>query len=253
MDPPPALLDIATPSEVALLDFVRARVSPSMIHEIAQNDYGHDAKKREIAILEQLGPTPVLGVLPYDLVEPLELEQWSYPNLADSDGQLQRLLACIILLRNVAFVSGEEPHADIERSAATVIWLVRGSIVLGSEPSRLALRFLLWLHDKQSDPRLRAFVGFGTLLLQVQEDLAGQNLLNTCTWVEDEEQFAREQLPELEIHSSTWLLGLSCYEDDSARSFPWWDTIEQVIAARSGHFSREVESALRRMHGRLLR
>lgn len=190
-----------------------------MIHEIAMNDYGHNAEKRELAILEQLGATLVLGVLPYDLLEPLELEQWSCPSLADSDGQLQRLLAYVILLRNVAFVSSEDPHADIEKSATTVIWLVRGLIVLGSEASQLALRFLLWLHDKQSDPRLRAFVSFGALLLQVQEDLAGQNLRDTCTWVEDEEKFAREQLHELEIHSATWLLGLSSYEDSSARSF----------------------------------
>jgi hypothetical protein len=60
---------------------------------------------------------------------------------------------------------------------------VRSSIVLGSEASRLALRFLLWLHDKQSDPRLRAFVSFGALLLQIQESLSPSNLLDTCTWV----------------------------------------------------------------------
>ena len=99
-----------------------------------------------------------------------------------------------------------------------MIWLVRGSIAFGIETSLLALRFLLWLHDK-SDPRLRAFVSFGALLLQVQEDPASQNLLDACTWVEDEEKFAREQLNDLEIHSATWLLGLSSYEDGSARSF----------------------------------
>jgi hypothetical protein len=96
-------------------------------------------------------------------------------------------------------------------------------------------------------------VAFGALLLQVQEDLADTNLMDTCAWVEHEEKLARQQLHELEIHSATWLLGLSAYEDDSGSSFPWWDTIEQVIAARSGHLPPEVESALRQMRERLIK
>jgi hypothetical protein len=35
--------------------------------------------------------------------------------------QLQRLLACIILLRNVAFISSEDSPAEVEKSAATAI------------------------------------------------------------------------------------------------------------------------------------
>jgi hypothetical protein len=220
MDPPSDLIAAAAPSEIALLDFVRARVSREMIREIAMNDYGNNAQIRELAILEQLAPNPVLGVVEYDLKEALELEQWSYPRSADTAGHLKRLLACIILLRNAAFVSSDDPHGDIEKSPGKIIWLVRSSIMLGSQASRQGLGFLLWLHGKQGDPRLRAFVSFGALLLQIQEDLCGSNLLDTSTWVEHEEKVAREQLHPLEINSATWLLGLSSYEDCGGRREP---------------------------------
>lgn len=38
------------------------------------------------------------------------------------DPPLQRLLACAILPCNVAFVSGEVPHANIEESVAGLPW-----------------------------------------------------------------------------------------------------------------------------------
>ncbi len=251
MDPPVALIAAAGPSETALLDFVRARVSREMIREIAMNDYGNNAEVRVLAILEQLVPNPVLGVVPYDLKEALELEQWTCPGSADIEGHRKRLLACIILLRNDAFVSGDDDLGDIQKSPGKVIWLVRSSITLGSDASRLALGFLLWLHVKQSDPRLRAFVSFGALLLQIQEGLCGSNLLDTCTWVEHDEKMARELLHPLEINSATWLLGLSAFEDCGGHREPWTDTFAQVVAARSGQLPPEVESALRRLLDRL--
>jgi hypothetical protein len=74
---PFCLIAAAPPSETALLDFIRAKISPEMIHQIAMNDHGHNAEIRELAILEQFAPNPVLGVVPYDLNEALELEQWT--------------------------------------------------------------------------------------------------------------------------------------------------------------------------------
>jgi hypothetical protein len=110
---------------------------------------------------------------------------------------------------------------------------VNSSIALGSQYSRLALGFLLWLYDKQGDPMLRPFVSFGVLLLQIQEGLT--NLLETCALVEEDERLAREQLGD-DVHSARWLIGLNYQEK---RSAPWTDTFAQghhcpVKAASTG-------------------
>jgi hypothetical protein len=110
MEPPARLLAVAPPAETALLDFVRApsRVSREMIHEIAVNDRGNNVAEYELAILKQLAPKPALGFLPWQQsMEVLELERaGSEPDSARD--HLKRLFACTILLRSVAFVSGEE-------------------------------------------------------------------------------------------------------------------------------------------------
>ena len=262
MDPPAQLLTLAPPSETALLDFVRARVSPQMIHEIAMNDYGRNVDVHELEIMRQLSPSPELGMVPWHPREVLELERWREPDEGDADrpptgtpGHLKRLFACVLLLRNVAFVSPEDSDGDlysgeffIDISAATVIQLVRSSIELGSQASRLALGFLLWVHAKQSHPHLRPFVSFAALLLEIQEDASDPSLLETCAWVESEENSAREQLEKSDdVHSSRWLVGLNYQEDMSTRSAVWAEAL-----AKSGHVPPEVESALRRMHERLL-
>ena len=264
MDPPAHLLAFAPPSETALLDFARAQVSREMIHEIALNDYNKDIPLHEFGILQQLTPEPDLGLLPWHPREVLELERWNEPDEGDADrpptgtaGQLKRLFACTILLRNVAFISNEDWEGDLEffiaTSAVTALQLVRSSIALGNEASRLALGFLLWLHGKQSDSLLRPFVSLGVLLLQTQEDPSCPGLLDTCEWAEAEETSAREQLTKSDdVRSSRWLLGLNYQECDWARQPRWADTVERVIVARSGHLSPEAESALRRIYELLL-
>ena len=260
MSPPPALVAVAPPAETTLLDFLRARVSREMIHEICLNDWARDVDLHESEVMKQLSPSPVLGLLPWHPREVFELERWTEPDEATGDipssgsaGHLKRLFACTILLRNVAFVSPEDGDGEffIAISAATVIQLVRSSIALGSQASRLALGFLLWLHGKQSNSLLRPFVSFGVMLLQIQEDLGGTSLLETCAWVERDEKLAREQLDQEDVHSAKWLVGLNYQEDAWDRPKPWAYTLAHVIAARSGKFPPEVESALHEMHDRL--
>jgi hypothetical protein len=240
MDPPLALLAAAPPSETALLDFARApsRVFREMIHEIAMNDRGEDVEIHELAISRQLASQPKLGALPWHPLEVLELQRVSEPDRAYTNrapegpkGHWKRLFACTLLLRNAGYVSLDEADLFIDISSS-VIQLVRSAIALGSQASQLALRFLLWLHDKQSHPMLRPFVSFGVLLLQIQENVAATCLLDTCAWVEAEENSAREQLGR------------------NARA-RWMDSFAQVIEVRSGQLPPEVESALKRMHDRL--
>jgi hypothetical protein len=77
MNPPASLLFIAPPSEIALLDFTRARVSPQMILEIAMNDRENDVSQYELAIWRQFAPEAALGFSVWQsLGEVLELERW---------------------------------------------------------------------------------------------------------------------------------------------------------------------------------
>jgi hypothetical protein len=126
------------------------------------------------------------------------------------------------------------------------IQLLRSSIALGSEASRRALGFLLWLHGKQSDPMLRPFVSCGALLLQIQEGLCDTSLLDTCTWVDKEENSARQQLGS-DVYSAKWLLGLNGQQVHRRTRSPWTETLAEVMTARSGQLPPEVESTLRLM------
>lgn len=254
MDPPAHLLAFAPPSETDLLNFASARVSREMIHEIAMNDRGENAAACELGISKQLAPKPTLGLTTWiSIGEVLWLAQVAEPQ--DDKGHWKRLFACTILLRNVAHTSSSEADdADffIELQARSVIQLVRSAIALGSEPSRLAVGFLLWLHGMQGDPLLRPYVAFGTLLLQIQEDVEHLNLLDTCAWLDFEEQVARDQLGR-DTHSERWLLGLNCQEDSNESRWRWTETFAHLVEANSGRFPPEVVFVLRRMSGLLPR
>jgi hypothetical protein len=253
---PSSLIAAAPPSETGLLDFVRARVTREMIHEIAMNNRENDVAEYELAILNQLAPSPVLGFRPWQQsMEVLELERWRKPDSARA--HLKRLLACTILLRNVACVPKDEDVGGyfIETSAASVIRLVSSCVAVGDQAARLGIGFLLWVHDKQQHPILRPFVSFGALLLQIQEGLP--NLPETCAWVKEDEKLAREQLGK-RVHCGKWLIGLNYQEaygeedeDDPERPQLWADTLAHVIAVRSGQLPPEVKSALKQMHDRL--
>jgi hypothetical protein len=260
MEQPAGLLAIALSSETALLDWTQARVSREMIHEIALNDYEKDIEIHELAILKQLAPAPELGLLLWHPREVLELARWEEPDETEADrpptgltGHFKRLFACTILLRNVAYVANPDNEGEffIATSAASVLQLVRSAIALGSDASRLGVGFLLWLHGEQSHPRLSPFVSFGVLLLQIQENLARANPLDTCAWVEEDEVLARERLNEDDVHSARWLVGLNYLEDYRDKQRLWADTLAWVVSQRSAQLAPEVDSVLRKMVHRL--
>lgn len=223
-----------------------------MIHEIAKNDRENDVAEYELAILKQLAPKPALGLATWiSMGEVLWVEQVREP--ADVAGHSKRLFACAILLRNVAFVSpaeADEAEFFVELQAASVIQLVHSAIALGSQASQLTIGFLLWLHGKQSHPRLRPFVSFGVLLLLVQQNLASASLLDTCAWVEAQENSAREQLGR-KVHSDRWLVGLNCQEDHRESRARWTDAFAQLITVRTGQLPWDVESTLSLMIARM--
>ncbi len=255
MGAPAQLLAFAPPSETALLDFVRGQASDTIIRAIASNDREHEIAKYEFDIRRQLAPDPPLGFAPWQAVgEVLELERNKEP--IDFAGQTRQLLACALLLRNVAYVGGvsdEDGAYFVETSAYTVLQLVRSAIALGSEAAKLALGFLLWLHGTQRNPTLYPFFSFGALLLQAYEDPSSTNLRETCRWVEEDEKRGREQSDDDDVHSDRWLTGLNYQEDSHDSPQLWANTLAQIISTKRDRFPSDVASTLAGMHERLSR
>ena len=103
---------LATPAECALLEWLNTKISQPMLEEISLNDYGEDGLDHLAGIRAQLGPNPPLGSLPWCPRVVLELERWTEPDEAQGNrrpsgkrGHRKRLLACVILLRNAAYIS----------------------------------------------------------------------------------------------------------------------------------------------------
>lgn len=260
MDPPPHLVAFAPPSETDLLGFAQTKVSREMIHEIAKNDRERDISTYELGISRQLAPKPELGLSIWIKIgEVLSLEQVSEPDRAYENsppegikGHLKRLFACTILLRNAGYVSiDENPDGDffLEISAGSVIQLVRSALAIGDRAPRRAIGFLLWFHDKQSDPLVRPYAAFGVLVLEAQENPASAAILETCSWVEEEEIFARRQLGR-DVYSDHWLLGIN-YQESKRNGERWVNALAQVIEANRGRLATLVESRLRDMLARM--
>jgi hypothetical protein len=194
-------------------------------------------------------------MLPWCPREVLELDRWNEPDLgyqgkppSGERGQLKRLLACTILLRNGAYVSTQdalfEEEFFLKTSATSLVQLTRSGLALGiPEP---ALGFILWLFDAQLHPALRPFTAFCALALVVAAGFGAasdKEIAEVCDWVDAEEEKSREVLGE-EVDSAQWLIGLNSYEGLSDRN-EWWFLAKLVFEHPRRAYSDEIRSTLR--------
>jgi hypothetical protein len=247
---PEAIVRLTHLSETALLEWVRTQVGEFELREIAANDYGEEIPEHLAGIKAQLSETPDLGVLPWCPREVLELERWNEPDRSYDEsppkgrmGHLKRLLACTILLRNVAYIYNSDSPADndtlffIDTSALTVLRLAESAVSVGAEAIPLALSFVGWCHSQIDYPLLTPFLTFAVMLLVEAgnfEVLVDQNVEDLCGVLMDEEQRARLVLGE-EVNTDKWLTGLNLYEKD--REFSWRETTTKILVV-----SRESRS-----------
>jgi hypothetical protein len=259
LEVPANLRELAPQSDCALLDWLRDRVSRLMIEEISKNDYGRCPLENFAAVELQLRADPSLGFLQYVPREVLELERWNEPELDEppsgQQGHVKRLLACTILLRNVACTAAtEEPQEFfVETSAASLIQLTRSAIVLDGEVPHLAIRFLLWVYGTHSHPAFRPFAAFSVLLLTAYigpERLPGLNFSDVCAWVLAVEAHCREMLG-WRVESERWLVGLSSYEDDKRRRTWWEDTARHILTRPNKLLPIQAQNLLRDLSDRV--
>ncbi len=230
-----------------------------MLEEISLNDCGEESPDHLAGIQAQLGPHPPLGLLPWYPREVLELERWQEPDKAYTDrppsgerGHLKRLLACVILLRNGAYVSGRYGHSEedffLQTSAASLNQLTRSAIAI--EVPQLALGLILWLFQVQPHPGLRAFIAFRSLALASAMgfgEATEQEIVQICDWVDCEEKRCRQVLGD-DADTQRWLIGLNSYEE--RHSERWASLAKNLAHARKG-FSKDASLRLQQFLDRL--
>jgi hypothetical protein len=268
---PSRVRDLAPPSECGLLEWLRVRVTRLMLEEISRNDYEDQSAEHLAAIFAQLGAKPPLGMLPWCPLEVLELERWTTPDCERE--HIKRLFACTILVRNAGYIPDGSGTDFTAQSATTLLRLADSAIALDhrlrvtprrqrghvrrrerrEDVSLLALRFLLWVLDRQPDPEFRPFASFCVLLLAVHiglGDPSGEDLLELCRWVEDEETKSRETLG-YKVHSERWLIGLSSYEDHKGERDRWVDSASRILGRLGPEHTVAVQTALTRLSHRI--
>jgi len=258
---PESLFRMATPSECALVEWLKTQVTLTMLEEISTNDYGQTTAEHLAGIQAQLTANPPMGLLPWCPGEVLQLERWTEPDQPYREqppsrerGHLKRLLACVILLRNGAYVSGEyglsEEDFFLQTSAASLVQLTRSALALGT-PER-ALGFMLWLFDAQPHPALRPFIAFSALALASAigfGEASWEEIDQICNWVDSEEEQSRNILSD-DIESGRWLVGVNSYECLKGRD-QWVLLARQVFDQPQRKYAPEIESTLRRFSERL--
>ena len=229
-------------SDTPLLEWLRSVASDELISEISKCDRGQDRETNKAAIREQLESPTKLGMMRGIPREVLELERWSDPDREIGDlvllrqAHIKRLLACTILLRNVAYTISDQPLSQeevfIASSAATVVPFVNSSICLGTDIVLQSLSFVYWTYQRQGHPLFRPFLHFGTLLIESHLALDGTlprtRLASRVKLMQRDEAQARDLLG-WRTKSSRWLMGLSTYEDQSAERHRWLRTARQIF------------------------
>jgi hypothetical protein len=242
-EPPQELSASATPSDSALLDWLRPGISRLMLEEIAANDYGEEIAEHLTAIEKQLSEAPLRGFLPWCPREVLELERFAEPDIPSRDDSAtkrrrhwKRILACTLLLQSAATTPIESlesiDESFLDTSASTLIRLTQSAIAVSEDCPKQALSFMLWFIRELSYLPLRPFAAFCTLLLWLHwsPKLNCDAIVKLSQWIIDEEQQCRTSLSS-EVASERWLVGLSIYEDRTGHREVWFRTAFPVMNA----------------------
>ncbi len=124
-------------SASGLFDWLRARVTPEMLAEIAQADYGQDAEEHRAALLD----IQTTGLLPPELawhpMEVVTLTRWARQE------DLSGAWCCTLLWLC--------PRSRYDNQADTLPGLVASCLALGAEAAALAEQMLVW--HAETDPR----------------------------------------------------------------------------------------------------
>lgn len=150
------------PDERALLRWVAPQLDAAALDEIAVADYGADVREHRRELVELVHSPWLPDDLPWHPGEVLALTRWTTP--VSRRGHLQRLFACVFLVR--AVTNADDPVDSLAP-------LVDSAWELGEPARGLAVRFLAWCRlnlpgDWRDESSSAMFLTLAVLLLSAE-------------------------------------------------------------------------------------
>lgn len=221
-------------SNGTLLDWLKPRITESMLLEIAKADAEEEWEEHLAAIEKQLSDDPAPGPLPWNPAEVLSLVHWSVPewykDRSSDYVHLKRLFACTLLVESMVFFDANAgcDQSYIDSATTTFIRLTESAILLGEETTDKAFALLVRLNQEFDDMEQRPFLDYClfTLWLATGKRTC-EDITTAWHWVKQEEAVVRRYLESCRsLQSDKWLNGLSIFEKGE---FLWRTTLQAVL------------------------
>jgi hypothetical protein len=136
-------LDDWESSGADLFDWIRTKITPELLDEIARSDHDRNVPEH----FAELSRVTKSGLVPLEFawypVEVLRLTRWSQPE--DNASHLKRAFCCTLLYMSP---SDDENPVDIGFP------LIESCLALGEDAVSAAERFMMWLYETSDDDRL---------------------------------------------------------------------------------------------------
>jgi len=205
----------------ALLDRLRAAMSPATLDAIASGDYGQDHAEH-LAALEEIQRTGgVRHPLPWFPLEVLQLERWAEGDAVD---HLARAFACTVLC-----IDDAGPLRWHDGNESTMAVLLHSAIALGTEAVEDVIGLFAAMANAYRDDELRAFAELGLVLAAVWRDATDPRIAPLVIRLIHDEARLREQSTRW---SERWLLGITNFD---LRHELWRALARAILAPSVGH------------------
>lgn len=145
------VLDGWSSSASALFDWIRGRVPPELLREIAEGDYGCKADEHFAALREVCGSGLVPSSPTWVPFEVARLYRWRDAGAVDHIG---RALSCLLLL----LVPDSEPTEPVMTTGPV---LAESCLALGSEATRLGEQYFAWAAETEELPSAQEHDEYG--------------------------------------------------------------------------------------------
>jgi hypothetical protein len=205
------------PDPGALLERLAVQVDDGMLHDIAEADYGMQAKDHEAVLrpMRDSGFVPEAGWVPQEV---LELIRWSEPDEPGwkpggqgARGHRMRAFCCASLLR----MAGEKDMGAHVSFNETVAGLVASLDALDTPFWAEAGSFLVWFMERMAETGSRAeepFLGTGLLYCALHAAAVPDlSIVALCRWTVSREE-AEAQEPMGTANDYGWLHRISFHD-----------------------------------------
>lgn len=204
-------------SASALFDWLRERVRPDILREIANEDYGHKADEHHAALREICST----GLLPtsatWEPFEVIRLYRWGN---ADTTDHVARALSCVLLM----LVPDSDP---VDPVMTTGPILVESCLALGSEATQLGEQFFAWFAESEDLPSAEEQDQYGSTRADQPAALLLLFLLRASTEPGDARLDGLSRMLAENGAFDPWRVGFEIVDSTSAR--PWSRLVLRIL------------------------